>query len=220
MHVAGVDVPPKPIVEDETPTEGRCRARAGGLGSAWPVESPVSTAAESGPPGDGRVPSRGGQFSPVADIRRGLPLRTQQVRDEYSINGSFHRRLFNPSGDDFRGFQRLRPGWHASWPFFFELDGQSPQLSRAIDTSLAPTWPPEPGVAQQPGHRASGVRQQRRPATCAAATCSRPRSQPGRVRGRGRGRLHPGRPSEGPVTPRPAAPPPASASSPAAVAGR
>lgn len=60
-----------------------------------------------------------------------------QVRDEYSINGSFHRRLFNPNGDDFRGFQALRPGWHASWPFFFELDEQGPQPSRALDTKLA-----------------------------------------------------------------------------------
>jgi hypothetical protein len=62
-----------------------------------------------------------------------------QVRDEYDINSRFHRRLFDPSRDDFRGFQPLRPGWHASWPFFFKLDGQTPQLSRTIDTSLAPT---------------------------------------------------------------------------------
>ncbi len=62
-----------------------------------------------------------------------------QVQDEYSINSSFRRRLFDPSGDDFRGFQPLRPGWHASWPFFFELDSQAPQASRAIDSSLAPT---------------------------------------------------------------------------------
>ena len=62
-----------------------------------------------------------------------------QVRDDYSINGSFHRRLFDPSGDDFRGFQRLRGGWHASWPFFFDLDDQPPQLSRLIDTKLSAT---------------------------------------------------------------------------------
>lgn len=62
-----------------------------------------------------------------------------QVRDEYSINGSFHRRLFDTGGDDFRGFQPLRPGWHASWPFFFELDAQGPQFSRAIDAGLAMT---------------------------------------------------------------------------------
>jgi len=62
-----------------------------------------------------------------------------QVRDRYSINSSFNRRLFDPSGDDFRGFQPLRSGWQATWPFFFELDEAGPQLSRAIDTSLAPT---------------------------------------------------------------------------------
>lgn len=62
-----------------------------------------------------------------------------QVRDEYFINSSFHRRLFDLTGDDFRGFQPLRGGWHASWPFFFEIDGTAPQLSRAIDASLAPT---------------------------------------------------------------------------------
>jgi hypothetical protein len=62
-----------------------------------------------------------------------------QVRDEYNINRTFRRRLFDPSGDDFRGFQALRPGWHASWPFFFELDGQPPQLSRRIDANLAPS---------------------------------------------------------------------------------
>lgn len=60
-----------------------------------------------------------------------------QVRDEYSINGTFRRRLFSATGDDFRGFQALRPGWHASWPFFFELDDAGPQPSRAIDTGLA-----------------------------------------------------------------------------------
>jgi hypothetical protein len=59
-----------------------------------------------------------------------------QVRDEYAINGNFRRPLFRPSGDDFRGFQPLRPGWHASWPFFFDIDGQAPQLSRSIDSSL------------------------------------------------------------------------------------
>lgn len=62
-----------------------------------------------------------------------------QVRDEYSINGSFRRRLFDAGGDDFRGFQPLRPGWQASWPFFFEIDGTAPQLSRGIDASLALT---------------------------------------------------------------------------------
>lgn len=62
-----------------------------------------------------------------------------QVRDDYSINGSFKRRLFDPNGDDFRGFQPLRPGWRASWPFFFELDAQKPQASRGIDSSLALT---------------------------------------------------------------------------------
>lgn len=62
-----------------------------------------------------------------------------QVRDDYSINGRFHRRLFDPAGDDFRGFQELRPGWQASWPFFFDIDGQGPQLSRALDTGLALT---------------------------------------------------------------------------------
>lgn len=60
-----------------------------------------------------------------------------QVRDDYFINGAFHRPLFSVSGDDFRGFQPLRSGWQASWPFFFALDEQGPQLSRAIDTSLA-----------------------------------------------------------------------------------
>lgn len=62
-----------------------------------------------------------------------------QVRDEYSINGSFRRRLFDASGDDFRGFQALRGSWHASWPFFFPMDAEGPQLSRAIDGSLADT---------------------------------------------------------------------------------
>lgn len=62
-----------------------------------------------------------------------------QVRDEYSINDSFHRRLFDQGGDDFRGFQALRPGWHASWPFFFDIDGTAPQLSRSIDTGLSLT---------------------------------------------------------------------------------
>ncbi len=61
------------------------------------------------------------------------------MRDAYFMNGNFHRRLFDLGGDDFRGFQHLRSGWHASWPFFFEIDSTPPQLSRAIDTSLAPT---------------------------------------------------------------------------------
>lgn len=59
-----------------------------------------------------------------------------QIRDTYSINRTFRRRLFDPDGDDFRGFQPLRPGWHASWPFFFELDDEGPDLSRRIDTKL------------------------------------------------------------------------------------
>ena len=59
-----------------------------------------------------------------------------QIRDTYSINRTFRRRLFDPNGDDFRGFQPLRPGWHASWPFFFELDDEGPDLSRRIDTKL------------------------------------------------------------------------------------
>jgi len=62
-----------------------------------------------------------------------------QVRDEYSINGNFRRRLFDAGGDDFRGFQPLRPGWHASWPFFFGIDDTGPQLSRGIDANLALT---------------------------------------------------------------------------------
>lgn len=62
-----------------------------------------------------------------------------QVQDSYSINGQFNRRLFSPDGDDFRGFQPLRAGWHTSWPFFFELDETGPQLSRSIDASLAET---------------------------------------------------------------------------------
>ncbi len=61
-----------------------------------------------------------------------------QVRDRYFINRNFDRRLFDPSGNDFRGFQPLRPGWHASWPFFFPLDGEAPQLSRSIDSNLTP----------------------------------------------------------------------------------
>jgi hypothetical protein len=60
-----------------------------------------------------------------------------QVRDEYNINNTFRRRLFSTTGDDFRGFQALRPGWHASWPFFFDLDDTPPQASRAIDTGLS-----------------------------------------------------------------------------------
>lgn len=62
-----------------------------------------------------------------------------QVRDRYSINGSFNRRLFaagNP--DDFRGFRPLRPGWHASWPFFFELDQDPPQPSHRLAPLLSP----------------------------------------------------------------------------------
>lgn len=62
-----------------------------------------------------------------------------QVRDEYFINASFPRPLFRPGGDDFCGFQELRADWQASWPFFFHLDDQVPQLSRAIDTSLVPS---------------------------------------------------------------------------------
>lgn len=62
-----------------------------------------------------------------------------QVRDEYRINSRFHKRLFDSNGDDFRGFQPLRPGWHASWPFFFDLDGQAPQFSRGIDAGLSLT---------------------------------------------------------------------------------
>lgn len=62
-----------------------------------------------------------------------------QVQDRYNVNGQFNRRLFDPSGDDFRGFMPLRPGWHASWPFFFELDEVGPQPSRGIDSSLSPT---------------------------------------------------------------------------------
>lgn len=61
-----------------------------------------------------------------------------QIRDSYTINSSFTRRLFDPAGDDFRGFQALRPGWQASWPFFFPMDAQNPQFSRAIDGSIAP----------------------------------------------------------------------------------
>lgn len=69
-----------------------------------------------------------------------------QVRDEYSINKSFRRRLFDVGREDFRGFQPLRPGWHASWPFFFALDDQGPQLSRALDSSLALTLTTLQGV--------------------------------------------------------------------------
>ena len=70
-----------------------------------------------------------------------------QVRDEYDINGSFRRRLFNPNGDDFRGFQPLRGGWQASWPFFFALDDTMPEASRAIDTSLSASLATLQGVA-------------------------------------------------------------------------
>lgn len=70
-----------------------------------------------------------------------------QVRNEYNINGSFRRPIFSANGDDFRGFQPVRPGWHASWPFFFELDGQAPQPSRLIDTKLAAALFALPGAA-------------------------------------------------------------------------
>lgn len=60
-----------------------------------------------------------------------------QVRDRYRINGSFERPLFAGNNDDFRGFQPIRSGWHASWPFLFQLDDGSPQLSRRIDTRLS-----------------------------------------------------------------------------------
>lgn len=64
-----------------------------------------------------------------------------QVRDSYSINKAFDRRLFDPAGPDFdfRGFRPLRSSWQASWPFFFELDDVTPQFSRAIDVGLTPT---------------------------------------------------------------------------------
>jgi hypothetical protein len=75
-------------------------------------------------------------FLPVEFSAAAYRFGHSQVRDEYSINGTFHRRLFSTGGDDFRGFQRLRPGWQASWPFFFEIDGTPPQPSRAIDTGL------------------------------------------------------------------------------------
>lgn len=64
-----------------------------------------------------------------------------QVRDSYSINRRFDLPLFDPAASridgDFRGFQPLRSGWHASWPFFFEIDEEGPQSSRSIDTGLA-----------------------------------------------------------------------------------
>jgi len=76
-------------------------------------------------------------FLPVEFSVAAYRFGHSQVRDRYAINGSFERALFSPNGDDFRGFQPLRPGWQASWPFFFELDAGGPQLSRGIDTGLA-----------------------------------------------------------------------------------
>jgi len=32
----------------------------------------------------------------------------------------------------------LRPGWHASWPFFFELDHTAPQFSHRLTPLLSP----------------------------------------------------------------------------------
>lgn len=76
-------------------------------------------------------------FMPVEFSVAAYRYGHSQVRDRYSINNTFERELFSPAGDDFRGFQPLRPGWHASWPHFFELDPVGPQLSRRIDTGLS-----------------------------------------------------------------------------------
>jgi hypothetical protein len=71
-----------------------------------------------------------------------------QARDRYNINASFQRPLFSPNGDDFRGFQPIRPGWHASWPFFFDFaDGRPPQASRAIDTLMSASLHTLPGAS-------------------------------------------------------------------------
>ena len=80
-----------------------------------------------------------------------------QVRGRYSINANFERPIFEPgsrpgSGEDFRGFQPLLPGWNVSWPRFFSMDDEGPQPSRRIDTHLAEglfSLPDEPTAEQQ-----------------------------------------------------------------------
>ncbi len=63
-----------------------------------------------------------------------------QVRDRYGVNDTFNNvPLFSPGGEeDLRGFRRLLPNWHVSWPRFFAFPNDpGPQASRLIDTALA-----------------------------------------------------------------------------------
>lgn len=65
------------------------------------------------------------------------------IRRIYSLNELVQSLPIFPDSDNpgrleaFHGFRALPPRWAASWPFFFELDDQGPQLARKIDTRLA-----------------------------------------------------------------------------------
>jgi hypothetical protein len=65
-----------------------------------------------------------------------------QVRGRYRINNTvpvlptFAPGPLQERRQDFRGFRGLPPFWTIDWPFFFEVDEDPPQASRAIDTKL------------------------------------------------------------------------------------
>ncbi|MGE0066946.1 MAG: heme peroxidase family protein, partial [Solirubrobacterales bacterium] len=83
------------------------------------------------------------------------------VRPRYDVNSQITERpIFDPAGapgggQDLRGFQPLLEGWSIHWPSFFKIGEEPVQVSRLIDTKLAPGLaslpfaPDHPNLAQR-----------------------------------------------------------------------
>ena len=91
-------------------------------------------------------------FMPVEFSAAAYRFGHSQVRERYLINQRINgdRPVFNPQsqpgdGSDYRGFQPLIGRWAVSWPRLFPLDDTPVQLSRLIDTKLAPSLFALPG---------------------------------------------------------------------------